>query len=145
MADSVMADSVDHGPFAGLADHDLSGRPLTLAEKRWLGEQQVTKVASARLLADRYGLNADTLRRYALRLKKSLTFTGVKGRPLGCKDKTARKRRTKTKIAETAKEEVVKDEAATGKSQELWQKPLCDSAAAATAASADSAASAAAV
>ena len=108
----------DHGPFAGLTDKDLIGRPLTLAQKRWLGEQQVAKVASARLLADRYGLNADTVRRYAVRLIKNRTFTGVKGRPLGCKDKSPRKCPAKKHVAETAKEEVVKDEAATGKSQE---------------------------
>ena len=39
---------------------------------------------AARLLAERYGLKADTVRRYALRLK-SHTFTGVRGRPRAAK------------------------------------------------------------
>ena len=111
--------SVDHGPFTGLADHDLSGRPLSVAEKRWLGEQQVARLASARLLADRYGLKADTVRRYALRLK-SHTFTGVTGRPPGSKDKSARKRRLKRCAA---KEEAVKDEAAVGNPQDHGKEP----------------------
>jgi len=78
-------------------------------------------LASARLLlADRYGLKADTVRRYALRLK-SHTFTGVRGRPPGSKDKSPRKRRPKQ---DAAKEEVVKDEATAGNPQDHGKEPL---------------------
>jgi len=100
---------VDHGPFAGLHDHDLSCRALSVAEKRWLGEQQMSNLVSAQELADRYNLKVGTVRRYALRLSKGQAFAGVPGRPQGSKDKCARKRRPKRRAYPAAPEEVKED------------------------------------
>ena len=73
-----------------------------MAEKRWLGEQHGHPPSSSS-----YGLKVDTVDRYALRLSKGRTFTGVSGRPLGSKDKTARKplfRRPNQRAAQAAPE-----------------------------------------
>ena len=74
--------NIDHGPFTHLRSKNLSRRNITPEEKKWLGEQVNSKIATISDLTKRYSLHERSLRRYAQKVRDGLKFyDSNNGRP----------------------------------------------------------------
>lgn len=81
----------DDGPFALLANKDLSRRRLSIQERTWLAQQIAEGRHTVAEFADRYSLKRDTLRLYKRQYEKGHEFHEKGGRPMGVQDSKKRK------------------------------------------------------